>query len=347
MRYGLIPENPLEEQLLASPRAPRALFDTFLPLLQARAIMAGVRLGLFESLRDGSRSAVDLAKSLDLHAETLNLALRVLACAGYLTHEDGRYALTENTRHTLLGGSQAPVTSYVGLNEFTWEWIGRMNDVLRTGRGVDMHQNLGDPTSWATYQGAMLEISRRIAPLVAPLVPVKPGALKLLDIAGSHGLYGALICRAHPPMHSEVLDLPVAVEHSRRLAHAEGLDDVVTHRAGNALTDDLGEQNDVVFLGNILHHFTPEQGKDLLVRIRRALSSDGTVVIWEVRQPEPNEPPEIVGDGFALHFRVTSTARCYRTSEYTGWLGEAGFADVQVQPTPFAPFQILATGRVR
>jgi hypothetical protein len=203
------------------------------------------------------------------------------------------------------------------------------------------------PTSWAAYQGAMLETARRIAPLVAPLVPVKSGALKLLDIAGSHGLYGALICRAHPPMRSEVLDLPPAVEQSRRLAHAEGLADVVSHRAGNALTDDLGAEHDVVFLGNILHHFTPAQSRDLLGRIRRALSPDGTVVIWEVRQPEPNEPPEIVGDGFALFFRITSTARCYKTSEYTAWLAETGFADIQVQPTPFAPFQILATGRAR
>ena len=347
MRYGLIPDNPREEQLLASPRAPRALFDTFLPLLQARAIMAGVRLRIFESLRDGSRSAVDLAKSLDLHAETLDLALRVLASAGYLSREDGRYALTENTRETLLGGSPALLTSYVGLDEVSWEWIGNMNDVIRTGRGVDMHQNLGDPASWATYQGAMLETARRIAPLVAPLVPVRPGALKLLDIAGSHGLFGALICRAHPPMRSEVLDLPVAVEHSRSLAHREGLDDVVTHRAGNALADELGEQHDVVFLGNILHHFSPEQCKGLLVRIRRALSPDGTVVIWEIRQPEPNDPPEIVGDGFALYFRVTSTARCYTIGEYTGWLAETGLADVQVHPTPFAPFQILATGRAR
>jgi hypothetical protein len=93
------------------------------------------------------------------------------------------------------------------------------------------------------------------------------------------------------------------------------------------------------------HHFTPEQIRDLLGRIRRALSPGGTVAIWELRLPEPDEPPEIVGDAFALYFRLTSTASCYATSEYTGWLEEAGFADVQLQPTPFAPFQLLATGR--
>jgi hypothetical protein len=40
MRCGPIAESALEDQLLAAPQAPRALFDTFAPLVQARAIIA-------------------------------------------------------------------------------------------------------------------------------------------------------------------------------------------------------------------------------------------------------------------------------------------------------------------
>jgi hypothetical protein len=40
-------------------------------------------------------------------------------------------------------------------------------------------------------------------------------------------------------MRSVVLDLPEAVAQARRLAHEEGLDDVVTHHVGDALVDDL------------------------------------------------------------------------------------------------------------
>jgi hypothetical protein len=38
-------------------------------------------------------------------------------------------------------------------------------------------------------------------------------------------------------------------------------------------------------------------------------------------------------------------ARCYTTSEYLDWLDAAGFSEVQIQPLPVAPFQLLATGR--
>jgi hypothetical protein len=345
MRYGPIPDNAFEERLVSAPQAPRALFDTFLPLLQARAIMAGLRLGVFEALRENAQTCEELARSLGLDAEALELLLRMLAGAGYLVREGDSYGLSEAARGTLLADAGARVTAFVGMNENAWEWLCHTNDVIRSGQGLDMHEKFGDAEDWLTYQSAMLEMARQVGPRVAPLVPVKPGARALLDIAGAHGLFGALICREHPPMRSMVLDLPDAVEQSRRLAQEEGIDDVVTHRSGDALSDDLGEGQDVVFLGNILHHFTPAQIEDLLGRVKSALSPAGTIAIWELRRPERDDPPDIVGDAFALFFRVTSAARCYTTSEYLDWLEAAGFGEVQIQPVPAARFQLLATGR--
>jgi hypothetical protein len=345
VRYGAIGDSPIEEQILASPQAPRALADTFLPLVQAQSIMVGVRFGLFETLRAGSQTSDELAHSLDVDAEGLELVLRLLVGGGYLARENGRYGLTELAQQTLLDDAPARVVAFVGLNELLWDSLGQTADVIRSGRGIDLHGTLSGSANWATYQAAMLEIARQLAPAVATIVPVKDGARMLVDVGGSHGLYGALIAREHPPMRSVVLDLPEAVAQSRQLAHEEGLDDVVSHVTGDALADDLGKGHDVVFLGNILHHFSPTEITDLLARIKAALNPDGTVAIWEMRRPEPDAPPDVMGDGFALLFRVTSTARCYATSEYLAWLREAGFTDVQAHPFPLAPFQVLATGR--
>jgi hypothetical protein len=155
-----------------------------------------------------------------------------------------------------------------------------------------------------------------------------------------------LIARTHPPTRSQVLDLPQAVEQAQKLGSAEGLDDVVTYQAGDALVDDLGTDYDVVFLGNILHHFTPPQIGELLVRVRHAMSAAGTVAIWEVCQPDADDAqPDLIGDAFALFFRLTSTARCYTVGEFTSWLINAGFTDVQVQPLPVGRSLILLTGR--
>jgi predicted O-methyltransferase YrrM len=347
MRYGAIADDAFEEQMLRSSRAPLVLFDSFMPLVQASALMAAVRHGVFEGLRDGPRTAPDLALALQVDSDTLFLIMRVLSASNYVSLDGyGRFGLSTVARTTLLQDSPDRLTAWVAMIDMWWALIGQVGALLRTGQGFDVHAHLREVTEWSTYQAAMLENARRLAPLVAPMVPVKQGATRLLDIAGSHGLFGGLIARAHPPMRSEVLDLPQAVEQARELASAEGLDDVVVYRAGDALTDTLGTDYDVVFLGNILHHFSPQQIAELLGRVRAALSSGGTVAVWEVRQPDVDERPDLFGDAFALFFRLTSSARCYRTDEFTRWLTEAGFVDVQVQSLPVGRSLVLVTGQV-
>jgi 2-polyprenyl-3-methyl-5-hydroxy-6-metoxy-1,4-benzoquinol methylase len=345
MRYGIIADNAIEEQILGSPRSPRALFDTFLPLVQARALITAVQTGVFEALRDKPRQIGELADEIGADGETLSLVVRLLCTAGYLTADDqGLVVLTETARCTLLEQSTDSRIAWVGLIDKLWGRFSQLDNVLRTGNGYDLHDELRSAEEWNTYQRAMLENARRTAPYVAELVPVRPGATRLLDIAGSHGLYGGLIARAHPPMRSLVLDLPQAIRHAADLAIAEGLGDIVSYRPGDALSDDLGTGYDVVFMGNILHHFTPPQVASLLARVRQAVNPEGTVAVYDTRQASAaDEGIDMVGDAFALFFRLTSSARCYTVSEYSGWISQAGFANVQVHCFPMGT--TLVTGQ--
>ena len=346
MKYQMVPENPMEEKALKSSPAARPLFDPFLPPLQARSIMAGVRLGIFKAIGQKARTAEELSQELSLDAECLELLLRVLTCAGYVTCQGNRYSLTELTRMTLLPDSPMQLSGWVEYNYIHWNVVDKLEEVLKTGKGIGLHQSIGDPANWAVQQQAMLETARPAAPMVASLVPIKDGAKKMLDIGGSHGLYGTTICRKHPPMRSEVIELPEAVEHARNLARMEKIADVVSHRAGDVLKDDLGSGYDAVFLGGITHHFTPAQNQKLLQQIKTALTQGGTIAIWDFKRPEPDAEPDLVGDGLALFFRITSAAQCYTPSDYIGWIETAGFVDVKVHPTPFSPANILVTGLV-
>jgi hypothetical protein len=340
MKYQLVADNPIEQQALESGLVPLPVLDTLLPVVQVRAIMAGVHLGIFEALGKGSATADEVARSLSLDAECVGLLLRVLVCAGYVTREADEYRLTELSQHTLLADSRRTLSGVVEWSYFEWNWIENLEEVVKTGAGVDAHANLGPPENWATYQKAMLQMARTMARDVASLVPIKQQAQRMLDIGGSHGLYGAMMCRLHPPMRSEVFDLPEAVEHARALAREEGIDDVVSHRSGNALRDDLG-----VFVGDTAHHFTRSQNYDLFSRARGALAPSGTVAIWDFERPGPDADPELAGDALALFFRITSTAQCYTSADYADWLESAGCVDVNVHPAPFAPGHTLVTGR--
>ncbi len=343
MRYGLVPDTPEEARTYAAGELYTPVIDLLMPLVQARSIMAAVRLGVFEALGGGPRGADEIAAACSLDAASLELLLRVLACAGYVARAGERYDLTPLARESMLRASPRPLHGFAEFNYVQWEWLGRLEEVLQTGTGCDFHGTAADPRVWETYQRAMLEAARFEGPLIAPRVPVKAGASRLLDIGGSHGWNGALLCRRHAGLRAEVLDLPAAVEHARRLAREAGIDDVVTHRAGNALTDDLGAGWDVILLSSLAHHFSSEQNTDLARRVRAALGPGGTFAIVESERPAADARPDLMADGFALLFRLLSTARCYTAAEIAGWLRTAGFEGIETERP--APGLIVVHGR--
>jgi 2-polyprenyl-3-methyl-5-hydroxy-6-metoxy-1,4-benzoquinol methylase len=344
MRYGIIPTNPIEWLALKGGAVPVPVIDALFSLMKARALMAGVRLGVFEGLRAGDRTPADLASALHVDADCLFLLLRTLVAFEYLVQRDDRYGLSSLSRESLIGGARMELFGYVEWNYTQWDLIEHLEDVVRTGRGVDFHSTLTDSQAWAHYQRGMLELAKVDAPLVAARVPVREGAATLLDLAGSHGMIGAAICRKHPPMRSIVIDLPQAVDHARPLARAQGIDDLVEHRAGDIMTSDLGSA-DVVVLSNILHHFKPPEIATLLARVRAATKPGGTVAIWEIEASDPAQSAT-AGDAVALFFRLTSTARAYHGSEYAAWLRTAGFASTRIARPMKRPGTVLITGRV-
>ena len=232
-------------------------------------------------------------------------------------------------------------------NFVQWDLIGNLEELVRTGRGLDLHQTLRGAEMWQWYQDAMLDVSRVAAPILANLVPVRAGAQQLLDIGGSHGLLGAAICRKHPPMRSIVLDLPAAIEQARARAQRAGIDDVVEHRAGNVLEDDLPADMDVVLLANVIHHFTKDDAIRVLQKARTAMKTGGTVAIWDFDRPSAGALPELAADASALYFRLTSTSQVVPGDEYAEWLREAGFAGVSLKRSVMAPVQVLALASKR
>ncbi|MFN8060917.1 MAG: class I SAM-dependent methyltransferase [Vicinamibacterales bacterium] len=342
MKYGAIPSNWLERLALWTGQVPIPLLDCLFSLMKARALMAGVKLGIFEALREGPRAADDVALELKLDGACVDQLLRGLALMDYVAQKGERYELTALAKRTLVSGAAQELTGFVMWNFTQWEMIESLESLLQTGQGVDFHATMREPEQWGHYQQAMLELARLSAPLVARLVPVPTGARRLLDLGGGHGLFGAAICERHRPMTSTVLDLPAALPHGRRLAAAEGISDIVEHREADILTDDLGSHYDVALLSNILHHFRPSEIERILQRTGAALRSGATVAIWESEAPKKGSKVHF-GDGVSLFFRLTSTAGAYHGDQYTAWLAAAGFSRIRARRPLSSPGDVLVT----
>ena len=344
MQYGVIPTSFAERLALLTGAVPLPLIDITFGVLKARMIMAGVRLGVFQALAQGPQTHEQLAATLKLDAPCLDLLLRCLVFAGYAELRGENYALSTLARTTMIAGATRELTGFAEWHYTQWKFVEHLEELIRTGEGVDFHATMTDHDAWGHYQKAMLEMARFDAPVLARHVPVPKGATRLLDLAGSHGLMGAAIARKHPPMRSTVVDLPVAIEHARRLAGQEGHGDVVDHRPGDLLTDDLGTGWDVVLLSNILHHFTPDLVRTILVRAHDAVGPGGTAAIWELERPSRSRRPS-EGDGVALFFRLTSSAAAYSGEEYAQWMKQAGFTRTRIVRPRLRPGTVLVHAR--
>lgn len=345
MRYGTIPKGLKERLAVSLGLVPYPMLDVLVAPLQARALIAAERARVFSALGDNPAVTGDLASRLALDPSCLELVLRLLSSMGYVKRRSGEWSLTRLGRKHFGAGAPSPFGDFVAFGAPQWSWISQLDEVLKTGRGVEIHRTLNG-SDWDLYQRAMAEGARDFAAFVARELPVPRGARLCLDVAGSHGLVGAALCRAHPGMKSVVLDRAEAIPEARKLAEELGIADVVSFREADMLQDDYGQGADVVILANILHHFTPEVNLQILVRARKALRPGGTVGIFDIEAPRPGAPPEAGGDAAALFFRITSNSACFSGDEYVDWLLRAGFTRARPVRSVRLPSRLLVVGRV-
>jgi 2-polyprenyl-3-methyl-5-hydroxy-6-metoxy-1,4-benzoquinol methylase len=324
MKLTVSPENPIERVLLALRIPPVTLMDTHMSFMRARAIMIGTKLGVFDALAPGPLAAAAIADRCGTVPASTEKLVNALVGSGYLTFADGRYALLPVARKWLTSDSPTSMRDKVLFEFVEWDLIAKCEDYVRTGQPLEMHKSVSDD-QWGLYQRAMRALSGLAAPEIVSRTPMPAGASAMLDIGGSHGFISVAMCRKHPGLRAVILDLPAAVKHAAPILAKEGLGDRVTHRAGDALTDDLGTAAwDFIYVSQLLHHFDEPTNRELVRRIAQALRPNGACVVLEMIRPaSPNDAGQ-VGALLDLYFALTSQSGTWSIEEMQGWQRDAG-----------------------
>lgn len=318
-----MPEGWLEVIAQTLGLAPTPFADTLIAAGLAQTIIAGTRLGVFEAIAGGPRTAAQIAETCGTDLVATQKLLWALVGARYVRVEGSRYTLERVARKWLLRDGPWSLRDYMLMMPIAWQWLAGYEDYIRTGKPTDVHVGMGGE-DWGLYQGAMRSLAGLVAPEVAWRTPVPRGARDMFDIGGSHGYFSVALCRRHARLRSTVIDLPDAVEHARTILEREKLGDRVVHRVADARTVDLGrEEVDLVFVANLVHHFDAETNRDLVRRAARALRPGGALVIQEVVRPTSPEGGQaaMLGD---LYFASLSAGGTWSFDDIAGWQREAG-----------------------
>ena len=324
MKIAAVPETIVERLLTLAGLAPTPIIDTFHAVIVARAVMVATRLGLFEAVAVGDATGAEIAARLETDARATEKLLNVLVATGYLRHKGGRYALTRLARTWLLRESRLSIHDNMLLRFLEWEAIESIEEVVRSGQPLDVHDRIRDD-QWEIYQRGMRALARLSAAEVARRVKLPAEPRTMLDVGGGHGAFAAAFCRRHAGLAATILDLPPAVETAAPILAEEGLGDRVVHRVGDALIEDLGEAAwDLIFLSHLVHHFDAEANAALLARAARALRPGGIVAILDVLKPASPDAGNQTGALLDLYFAVTSNSGTWSREEIEAWQTAAG-----------------------
>jgi len=325
VRFGAVPENPVEWLIARLNAAPRPLLETQMAFTLARLIMVGTKVGVFDAVSEGAATPDEVASRCGTSVVGMEKLLFALAGAGYLRASDGGYALTPVSRKWLLRDSPNSVADKLLFQFLEWDLMERAEDYVRTGQPLELHDSDLGVEGWDLYQRGMRAMANAFAGEAVKRMPVPRGARRMLDIGGSHGYYSVALCRRHDGLRSEVLDLPEAVETAAPLLSAEGMGDRVVHRAGDALTSELErDAYDLVLVAQLVHHFSEEQNRELAARVAEALAPGGVFAVLDAFRSRTAKDAGQVGALFEFYFALTSQSGTWAVEEIAEWQRQAG-----------------------
>ena len=233
------------------------MLDVYMPMMKSSAIVAAVRLGLFEALADGPLSAQALADKAGAQVTGVRALADFLESIGYLesirdvsddrnsdlrvsAHEDvhvRRYANSASTQRWFTRHGQVDYSAGALWTFEAWSMMGELDKAVRDGApGKTLCERMRDePRLGPLFSRYMNAFASHVGPDLVARVPVTSDQTRLLDLGGSHGLHSIGFCRAHPQLNAVIVDMPQALTDTPDTIARAGLQERITLRPGNLL----------------------------------------------------------------------------------------------------------------
>jgi O-methyltransferase domain/Dimerisation domain len=332
--------NEQSRAVNASRPPPQALAQLIHGHWVSRLIYVAAELGVADLLKDGPKSADDLATSTGAHPRALRRVLRALASVGVFAAEGDRFALTP-TAELLQSGDPSSMRDFARIEGNDWHWRtwGDILHSVKTGEpafehlfGMECSDYLKEhPESRVTLDEAMGSATAVDAAVIAASYDFS-GFQRLVDVGGGQGILLAAILHAHRHVQGVLFDQPAVIAGARGAPRfqAEAIAGRFELISGNFF-ESLPEGADGYLLKSVLHDWEDERALAILESCRRAMACCGRIVVAEMVIPT-GEPTHFV-NLLDIQRMVVSRGGERTAAEYRRLFERAGFRLSRILPT--------------
>jgi SAM-dependent methyltransferase len=321
-----------------TPLSPNPIIQLATGFAVAKTLSAAVELDLFTKLSGTrGRTKAEVAEQLDLAERPADALLAACASLGLLEKADGRYRNSALAEAFLVAHSPQYLGGLIRyLDRHGYAAWSRVTEALRGNRPVgfdaDEQRSLfegDDPTVLTMFWNALHAYALITATALAGVYDL--GRFnRLLDVGGGSGAFPIVLCERHPGLEATVYDLPHVTPVAEAKVAEAGLAGRVGTMTGDFLEQPLPAGYDLILLSQVLHDWDEATDRDLLAKCHAALPSGGGVVICELMlNPERTGPAPAAIMGMSM-LVDTAGGRNYSEVDYTAWLTDAGFTDVDI-----------------
>jgi len=316
----------------------------------SKIMFVAVSLGIFDLLGNGPWAAHDLARAIGADADALERLLN--ACVGLrlLRKDNSEYANEPVAQTYLRRDSDSTLTGYVLYSDRAlYPLWGELEDAVREGTnrwqqvfgvaGSLFDHFFKTETAKRDFLAGMHGFGLLSSPRVIEAFDLTPYQC-LVDLGGATGHLAMAACERYPKLRAAVFDLPSVIEVTREYVNKRGFQDRIELIPGDFFKDPLPEA-DLFSLGRILHDWSEEKIRLLLRRIHARLPRGGALLIAERLLDETKTGP-LNALAQSLNMLVCTDGKERTLSEYTAFLREAGFAEVEGKHTGAPLDAILA-----
>jgi ubiquinone/menaquinone biosynthesis C-methylase UbiE len=326
--------------------SPELFFQTVNAYQRSAAIKTAVELEVFTAIGEGRQTAREVAARCAASERGTRILCDFLVILGFLTKEEGRYALTADTALFLDRRSPAymgGITEFL-LSPMLTAGFADLTAVVRKGGTLLPEGGTVSPDNpiWVKFARAMSPMmampARELAKLVAD---GGERSLKVLDIAAGHGLFGIAVAQRNPSAEVFALDWPNVLEVAKGNAERAGVGDRYRTIGGDAFDAVYGDGYGLVLLTNFLHHFDPPTCETLLRKVHASLADGGSAAALEFVPNEDRVSPPIPAAFSLTMLGSTPSGDAYTFNELERMFKRAGFAHSELHQLRSAPQQVL------